>query len=1024
MNAFSFKVYLLLLLLLPLPLVAQTLPEGARANWDRCLGYEMDYKKYPKPVIAKVQADMYQLYHLEPAWKNDAARNGKPLNDGILGPITWFWMQRFCKSVALDSGGNAVAAFPQRATEIATFSKNFSDDARTLLSDPFKEWVATHRSPCDLNAREILAQGSDSELQALLRCYRPASVAELAPAPKPVPAVKAKEPPLPPYTLYVFRANDFTALESEVVDAPEVDTKIDNMLGKHYPDKTTAQAELTTLLADLPPKESKKIVDKLSAALRKKNRYEINDEVLNTLSQQGISDALFGELKNLLGKSFDDKMVFNDTLTIAINKSLPAKTPIPTPVPAISEEGDATTDAASANEQAARTTALAAKPNPAKLLLQIRIASQQSYYELDKAAAVAAMASNNEPITGILIKVLKPLQDIEYPTAKLIDLAIMNKILKALDVCKQDKSNTEDKQSDSLEPDEKILLAKAINEKWKPRINSDSTPILYCGDNHEEDLKVYYEKSWRKVLRKLYIKDMKKYEGINISWDGSSEKCGCVRTEIQTIAYGVYPYWKVKLDENKKSKKQIFDFSSFARVAYFGLTATDDGTLVQIKAGNRTPTILDSKEDDARQFIREARRYGSKVDWIIEKEFPEEPQYRDEDAVLNAFFYRLKRDVLKLLTTPLDGAESHLLPLLSFGLAAQPSNGDGVTFYFKNYPKTKIAKDAFGEFFKTLKNDLKEFDEKRDSFHAVKNHTYVNVMIDQSEFLDSASAFSRANLSILTINNYQEKESATNPEVQEQVKSMIILLLEDPYYNALDTIYAVTDGPIRSIIAPLMFTDYSGLNTAGKISDGTKLDEREKRLSYINESFGGGGFWPMIEYKDSSDGKNYDGFNRYIGEKFSPGYVEGSLWNEQLCHYRWRLIGIMNFWLLLSLTYVASIFYLYPHRCKELPAYIAWLQHPLTVVVVLLPLIVLWVYLFVVFPPLRSLNLTNLVGLIVLILVIVAGVDAIKNLKKIKPNRSLLQPQKKMSVPRRMPETNKTSKNDEPDDVDGGDDFR
>ena len=50
----------------------QALPEGARVNKDKCLGYEMDYKKYPKPVIAKVQADMYQLYHQDADWKHDA----------------------------------------------------------------------------------------------------------------------------------------------------------------------------------------------------------------------------------------------------------------------------------------------------------------------------------------------------------------------------------------------------------------------------------------------------------------------------------------------------------------------------------------------------------------------------------------------------------------------------------------------------------------------------------------------------------------------------------------------------------------------------------------------------------------------------------------------------------------------------------------------------------------------------------------------------------------------------------------
>jgi hypothetical protein len=1019
MNVSSFT-FLLFLLLAPLTLVAQTLPEGAQVNKDRCLGYEMEYKKYPKPIIAKVQADMYQLYHLEADWQQDAARTGKPLNDGILGPVTWSWMQRFCKSFALDTNKDVVAAFPQRATEIATFSELNRDDANTLTSIPFAQWAATHHHPCTLDTPQVLAQGTDAELQELLRCYR-----QPAPITKPDLEIGPVETPdvVRANTLYVFRADDFATMAGAAANDVAKDEIIKKIPEEDYPDKKTAMAGIGAMLSSLSPEASKKITGTLSKTLVEKTRYEINNKVLNTLRQQGISSALFTELKKLSNKAFGSQKEFNEAINAAIKKSMTG----PQIQASAATASSTTTDnvesgmgnGLSSGNESLNNNVASTQPGADMLLVQIQQASEQTYVELD-INPEEAIARDSEPLVPVMIKILKTMQDIEYPTENLIRLAIQDKILKASGICKQDKSNTVDNQLTGLEPSEQVLLAKAIDKAWEPDSNSNPQ---YCDNNHHQKLTAYYRSSWDKVLQQFYLENMPPYDGKNIFWDGSGKNCGCVREEIQTMAYGIYPYWKAKVDEKGKPGQQIFDFSTFSRVAYFGLTVNDDGTLAQINSNGSTPTLLNNKEDDAKQFIREARRYGSKMDWIIEKEFSLAPGLNAEVA-LKPFFANLKRDLLTLLETKLDDPESHLRPLLSLGLAAQPTNGDGITFYFKNYPEASIDNEAFKNFFTELKAELRTFDERRDRFNAVKNHTYVNIIVSQSEFLAPDSVFSRTNLSMLTINNYNEKGNATNPEIQEQVKSMIVLLLEDPYYNALDTIYAVTDGPIRSIIAPLMFTDYSKLEVREKNSIGAqRLDEREKRLSYIHESFGGGGFWPIVEYENSSDGKNYDGFNQYVGERFSPGYASGSWWNETLCSYRWVLISIMNVWLLLALAYVVSIFYLYPHRCKDLPGYIRWLQHPLTVVILLLPLVLLWVYIFVVYAPLRSINLTNLIGLIVLILVIVAGIDAVKDLKKIKPNRNLLQSQRKMPLPKRMPEAN-VSGNGEMEDPDNSAEFK
>jgi len=994
-SAFSIKWPLLLLgLLFPLALAAQTspvLPKGATLNKDKCLGYDLEYKQYPKPIIAQVQADMYQLYHQESDWQADANRKGKPLNDGILGPITWSWMQRFCKNFALDTTADVAATLPVRAREIAAFSEQHREDATTLISAPFSQWAVTHITACDLDTQKTLAQGSDENLQALLRCYR-----------QPEPAV-IEEPisarVIEPYQLYVLRADDFETMAGAVAKISTADAAITAIAGKSFSDKLTAIAELNAQLGKLPAEESKSISDKLSAHILEHKDYVITDKILNDLSQQGISDALFEHLVTLRDKQFTDPAEFTKAVTAAIKASSPITT-APTTT--------ASSTATSASISSAGDVVPA--PNLDKLLLQIQLASQQTYYRLDESAA-QTLLSTRKPVAAAIIKLLETLKDIEYPSAELLDLAIKNKILKASGICKLDKSNTLDSQLGNLESAETAALFNEINQ----HIASEaSDAIKYCNEDHIHRLGNYYRSQLQPIIAPLYSEPMPAYSGTSLLWDGGGKNCGCVPKEIQTTAYGIYPYWKTA------AATQTFDFSTFNRVAYFGLSASDSGKLVQIKSRAGSPTLLDDNSEQAKEFIREARHYGSKVDWIIEKEFSSSPDLHT-DAGLKIFFDSLKNQLLQLLTTPLTDAESRLRPLLTLGLAAQPTNGDGITLYFKNFPNDAFAKDRFDAFFKTLKTDLAKADENRDRWRGIKNHTYVNIMTTQSEFSNVDSVFNAGHIDFLTQASKYADDNLSIPEIQESVKTLVILLLEDPYYSALDEIYAVTTSTDRTIIAPLMFTDYSEMHIkADGNSTRHQIDERQKRLAYIHESFGGGGFWPIIQYTNSSDGKDYSVFNSYIGKHFSPGYTE-SLWNETLCSYRWVLIAVMNIWLLLALAYLVIIFYMFPHRCKKLPVYIRWLSHPLAVITLLLPPIVLWVYLIVADPLFNIVNFSSLLGLVVIGLALWSGIDAIKALKEQRPNRHLLHYQKSTATPQRYPAAETTRDDIDEDEVDDRD---
>ncbi len=972
----------------------QAAPAGATFNKDKCLGYELEYKKYPKPVIAQVQADMYQLYHLEPEWKKDAGRPGKPLNDGILGPITWSWMQRFCNSFALDKDGEAVVVLPARATAIASFSEKHRTDTDTLISKEFALWAATHFTACDLDVKETLAQGKDEELQTLLDCYRK----------PPAPAAEQRivvPQPVKPFHLYVLREDDFEAMAGAVKKISTAETVLDVIKGKEFPDKQSATAEIAALLTKLPPEESQKITDKISSGIVEYRRYEINDDVLNTLVQQGISDALFETLSAMKVKSFKDQNAFRKAITAAIEKSKP------TNPPPIAAEQAQTSSAISST--AAENSAEVAAVNVDKLILQIQIASQSSYFMLSDAMA-DSMRSSKKPLANVVIKLMQTLKDVEYPSAELLQLAIKNKIFKASGICKLDKSNTLDTQLGNLEPAEKALLFNELQTYFK---DTTDGPIKFCNEDHVQSLGKYFNKELMPILEQFYSEPMPPYTGKPILWSGAHENCGCVPKEIQTTAYGIFPYWKTT------DTVQIFDFSTFNRVAYFGLTVSDTGQLNQINSRPGVANLLTDNSDSAKAFIHEARRYGSKVDWIIEKEFSLSPELED-DKNLKIFFDNLKHQLTTFLSLPLTSTEARLLPWLTLGLISQPNNGDGVTFYFKNYPRSQPAKDRFDAFFKELKAELALQDKVRNRFHAIKHNTYINIMVRQSEFLESDFVFSNNHLDLLTGVNRYSHNNLSIPEVQEKVGSLIVLIMEDPYYTALDEIYAVTKSMNRDLLAPLMFIDYSAMENKSLNKGMEQIDERQKRLEYIHESFGGGSFWPILEYIGASDGKDYQAVNSYIGTHFAPGYSE-SLWNEVLCGYRWLLIAIMNIWLVVALMYVLIVFYIYPHRCKKLPTVIAWLPHPLTVISALLPPIIVWVYLIAVDPLFNMVNLSSLLGLVLLGLALKAGINAVTALKEQKPNRNLLHHQKIASLPQRdLPTTSLEQASESDSELDDG----
>jgi hypothetical protein len=184
-----------------------------------------------------------------------------------------------------------------------------------------------------------------------------------------------------------------------------------------------------------------------------------------------------------------------------------------------------------------------------------------------------------------------------------------------------------------------------------------------------------------------------------------------------------------------------------------------------------------------------------------------------------------------------------------------------------------------------------------------------------------------------------------------------------------------------------MFMDYKNFDPSIKGADQKErllFDERRKNLAFIQEGFGGGGFWSMPLW----DEKSYEGFNSYLATQFALGYPQ-SWWAEKVCGYRWIIVAIMNLWLCCALIYVLSVFYIFPQRCKKLPGYLELLLHPAVLLALIFPPIAVWIYLLIVDHQYPFLSLPSLLSLVLLGLSCWAAYEYVTDLRKRKPTRNL-----------------------------------
>lgn len=955
-----------------------------------CQGPQLAYKQYGKPVVTKIQLDLFTIYRYHPDWVATFNEKDKPLSDGLMGPITWSWIEHFCRDFALQESSDPVKELPQQLARIAAFAQLYPVDINILTSVKFADWCATREQPLLDKIPGILYQGTDAELLALIHQFQtpePSITPPPLPLPEPavtLPVIEQKNP----NTLYSYSLH---ADDIEELKKPNpLPAAIDSLVGA-YKSKADANLAIVPALKGQPETIINKMIALIDSKLELKTTYQLDDTLLDTLANTGLDALEVVELNKLPKEPFTDQASFSKAVNSALIKAQSLRIASQAPAAPTDPANTATPVINAPNPQDAAAMQLA--------LMRIIRESRTSSFIFDQNNAddvkqQLSAFSKNTHIPAPLVALFEGIQDIEYPDGQLLHYAVKNAVIESLDICKVNKSSSFNTRITKLNKEQlqdlkNQISALSLDKSTKEILNSifisatTTTGINNCSDADYEKLHKIYDAILRGPIEQVYRDVLPAYDGAPVKWTGDA--CGCIPDAIESTAYGIYPYWKVS------ETPQQFDFSTLSRVGYYGISFNGSGQLTHTNTDNQNNTVLTDDSMISNDFIRVARTYGSKMDWVIEKDWNEDltGDSESDNKKITLIFSGLHKNLINLLSTHLEGPAARLVPFLSLRIAPQPTKGDGVTFYFKNYPNSVEAKTIFDNFFKELKADLSKIGASNSFLTNHRHHYFVNMIVSQENYVQDNNVFGYTNLIQLLGIDENVTENLTPLEMQEKTKTLILVLLNQPYYNSLAEIYAMTSAKTRQITLPVMFMNYENFHSVNKSEGANKQassDERLKNLAFIQQGFGGGGFWPMPTW----DQKGAKSFNEHLATLFALGYPQ-SWWAEKLCGYRWLIISVMNMWLLLALFIIVTAFYIYPQQCKRLPAYVEWILKPLPLVLLIFPPLIIWVYLLLVDSDYPLFSLPSLLCLVLIGLSVWAGLDYVKELKQRKPNRNLLQ---------------------------------
>ena len=624
-------------------------PQPDRVGYDNSI-VKADFAGLDKAAILAMQRRLAVIYRNLPDWRDDAALQRQPLNDGIVGPVTLRWLQRYAYNFKLAGGPQAGRAMAAHMEKLEKFAVAHPDQLAVLLERAFDAWDAANPAATRERDYAVRRQGEEAALIALVARYRMRDQGG------------AQDDG---YYNYVLNPED-----------------LDRLGGK---------GDIGLLLAKLkdrpfPDKEALRVA--VSAAL--KGRADPNGQMWKVVEQQ---------VRPFYGYSLgaDSRAAMQaggmsaDTLKqVAAFGAVYLKT---------RDDYD--------NYITARIASGEFAPSDAELVLLAEKSMVFDNYHLDQPAldTIARQMDGNLAYTGLpkpVLEMLAQIKEVDYPDRAIFNSAARSKIAFGLGMCKLN-APVNNSYARSLAISEEALAALHQQfEAFAPQGEAQLAQIkrlrgltTRCDDDEQRQAGEIVAALYRPMQAAVESAARKKMPDVVTPVRIEGGDCGCALDDLAGVVYGFYPWWW------KPDVVHSVNFRALNRMAFYGLTVDQSG---ELRLGAATFDIRDGSAA-ANGFVHTAHRYNAKVDWLIQKgDWDTDWRSLGEDSK-KAVFRRLLDNISTLLNTPLSDPAARMKRLTTF-VGDGPRRGDGVTLYFPNYPTDKNATDRFNEFYLQLRKEM------------------------------------------------------------------------------------------------------------------------------------------------------------------------------------------------------------------------------------------------------------------------------------------------------------------------------
>ena len=465
--------------------------------------------------------------------------------------------------------------------------------------------------------------------------------------------------------------------------------------------------------------------------------------------------------------------------------------------------------------------------------------------------------------------------DLKWSNDQIKELFEQRKV-KLSDILKDIEKEKKVKKRKKVETDIERVLR--FRELYNGRICNDERWKFVS-----QGLETLYSRSLADLVALSMVKQNTFDEKAPVNW--KRKKCGCShKDELNGEVFGIYPYWLA----NDTTK--WIDFEGVTRMAYYGLRATDEGAL-EMPSGMLAKDYLN--EEQNYEFVNEAHRHFVKMDWIVEKDDWNELSKPD---ALKGFFANLINEIDEILNKKISSSFERFLNMFSVYVNESDFRGDGVTLFFRNYPKTKEATLLFNTFYKQLQTKLSE-----------KNpNVIVNLMMhrldlsenEHEQLYDSLTfkdngIYSFANFAKIAINS-ENKKFAKYSDRGKDLKNYLLVVVEEPVSRSKRLVVSQLNQQLNGVdrrnvlhsVVPVLWFDNK------------QWSQLREDAMYYNDTYYALGIAPYATDLQANDSCRVSGnlgmcFMQYF-EVENGSSERQSAFSAFVCTHRW-LFRLLNF---------------------------------------------------------------------------------------------------------------------------------